>query len=1030
VTVARLKGTVVREDNIMRGMRRARLVALATVVLGLAAAPSSFAVAGPPDQVGEWGPVLDWGVQGKHMVLLHNGKVLIWSQGDQARVWNPATGQFTLTPAPFGDIHCGGQVTLADGRVLVVGGQLGDPHVGIKATSIFDPVTNTWSRGADMAYERWYPTLTTMADGRAFVTSGDDANRSRIDVPEIYDPKTDTWTPTTAKSQGLYPFMYQLPDGKIYEAGTKTSTSTYDPETARWSAGPTAPFGSSSYSESGAMYAPGKILRAGGGDPAMNRTQVIDTTASSPAWRETAPMAFPRRRMNTPILLDGSIMAVGGTRRSDDKTQAVLDGEIWSPDTERWTTVAAMSEARMYHSTALVLPDGRVVTAGGEAEGRLRAQIYSPPYLFKGPRPVISSSPASADYGASFTVSTDATDIAKVALLRPSGVTHAIDMNQRYVPLSFTKSGTSVNVTAPRSANHAPPGYYMLVVTNSQGVPSVAKWVRLGGGSTPPPPPPGAPTAAFSATPTSGTAPLTVAFADASTGSPTSWAWDFQNDGTVDSTERNPSFTYTAPGTYSVKLTATNAGGSDAEVKTGYVTVGDSGPPPGTQALAPVADAHVKNTSPSKNYGTLTSLRVRNGGTSSDTYRTYLKFDVTGLSGPATSAKLRLFVTDESPDGGSVFKVGNGWTETGLTWANAPAIAGSSLGSAGATANGTWAEVDVTPAVTGNGELSFAVTTTSSNSSYYTSREGTANRPQLVIGGGTPPPTGPTADFSATPTTGTAPLKVDFSDASTGSPTAWLWDFDDDGTIDSTERNPSFTYTSPGTYTVRLAVADGTASDEEVKTGYVTVGSGGPPPGTQTFAPVADAQVKNTSPSKNYGTLTSLRLRNGGTSSDTYRSYLKFDVSGLGGPAASAKLRLFVTDSSPDGGSVFGVSSAWTETGITWANAPAIGGTSLASAGATTNGTWVDFDVTPAVSGNGEVSFALTTTSSNSSYYTSREGTANRPQLVVMGGDVPATVQATSLRTASPTSTTRSRSVTAITAVCPLPGGTTAARTA
>ena len=147
-------------------------------------------------------------------------------------------------------------------------------------------------------------------------------------------------------------------------------------------------------------------------------------------------------------------MAVGGTRRSDDKAQAVLQGEIWNPDTKTWSEVSSMAEARMYHSTALTLPDGRVVTAGGEAEGRLRAQIYSPPYLFKGPRPTITSSPATASYGAGFTVGTDSADIAKVALLRPSGVTHAIDMNQRYVPLSFTKSGTSLNVTAPASARH------------------------------------------------------------------------------------------------------------------------------------------------------------------------------------------------------------------------------------------------------------------------------------------------------------------------------------------------------------------------------------------------------------------------------------------------------------------------------------------------------------------------------------------------------------------------------------------------
>jgi len=348
------------------------------------------------------------------MVLLHTGKVLVWSKGDQARVWNPTTGDFQLTPAPFGDTHCAAQVTLADGRILVVGGQNNATHVGINVTSIFDPLTQTWSRGADMAKARWYPTLTTMSDGRALVVSGDDENGARVDLAEIYDPATDTWTPTTPKTAGLYPFMYQLPDGRMYEAGTKTTTSFFDVQTGKWSAGPTAPFGSSAYSESGAMYEPGKILRAGGGDPAMARTQVIDMNAASPAWEETSPMAFPRRRMNTPILLDGSVMAVGGTRQSDDASQAILQGEIWSPGTKQWSEVASMAEPRMYHSTALTLPDGRVVTAGGEADGILRAQVYSPPYLFKGPRPAITSNPSSTGYGATFSVGTDATDVAKV----------------------------------------------------------------------------------------------------------------------------------------------------------------------------------------------------------------------------------------------------------------------------------------------------------------------------------------------------------------------------------------------------------------------------------------------------------------------------------------------------------------------------------------------------------------------------------------------------------------------------------------
>ena len=167
----------------------------------------------------------------------------------------------------------------------------------------------------------------------------------------------------------------------------------------------------------------------------------------------------------------------------------MLEGEIWSPTTKQWTRVAAMSEARMHHLTALLLPDGRVVTAGGESTGRLHAQVYSPgPYLFKGPRPEITKSPGSVPYSGTFTVDTNASDnIDKVAIIRPSGVTHAIDMNERYVPLSFSASGTQLTVSGPANANDAPPGYYMLVVVNSNGVPSVAKWVHLGGNTGPPP---------------------------------------------------------------------------------------------------------------------------------------------------------------------------------------------------------------------------------------------------------------------------------------------------------------------------------------------------------------------------------------------------------------------------------------------------------------------------------------------------------------------------------------------------------------
>ena len=115
----------------------------ATTPLSAVAAPPSVqeAVADAPSDSGEWGPLLDWGVQAKHMIQLSTGKVLVWSTGDNARVWDPTTGTFTLAPATFGDLHCAGQSTLADGRVIVVGGQNGSPHNGHNITSLFDPIS-------------------------------------------------------------------------------------------------------------------------------------------------------------------------------------------------------------------------------------------------------------------------------------------------------------------------------------------------------------------------------------------------------------------------------------------------------------------------------------------------------------------------------------------------------------------------------------------------------------------------------------------------------------------------------------------------------------------------------------------------------------------------------------------------------------------------------------------------------------------------------------------------------------------------
>jgi hypothetical protein len=198
-------------------------------------------------------------------------------------------------------------------------------------------------------------------------------------------------------------------------------------------------------------------------------------------------MNYPRSYQNMTLLPDGTVLASGGESASDgtDLSRAVLPAEIWDPNTQTWRVVASLTTGREYHSTALLLPDGRVLMAGGgQLPGRATniysGEIYSPPYLFKGNRPTISSAPSTVQYGSSFTISTpDAASIQKVALIRTPSVTHAFDQNQRYLPLSFTQGSGQLTVQTPSNRNSAPPGYYMLFVVNGNGVPSVASFVRF-----------------------------------------------------------------------------------------------------------------------------------------------------------------------------------------------------------------------------------------------------------------------------------------------------------------------------------------------------------------------------------------------------------------------------------------------------------------------------------------------------------------------------------------------------------------------
>ncbi len=255
------------------------------------------------------------------------------------------------------------------------------------------------------------------------------------------------------------------------------------------------------------MYDAGRVIFIGGGqDPGTreptNVAEIIDLSANPPSWQQTSSMHFRRRQHNATILPDGTVLVTGGTRGGggiskgfDDLTPGnpVHTAELWDPTTGEWTRLAAEDVDRCYHATAVLLPDATVLSAGGgeyrpdgspaqndPKDSHRDAQIFSPPYLFKGPRPDITAAPASVTYGQVFDVETPHLEqIGHVSWIRLPSVTHSFDQNQRINFLEFKAGANALHVTAPASANICPPGHYMLFLLSKAKVPSVAKIVII-----------------------------------------------------------------------------------------------------------------------------------------------------------------------------------------------------------------------------------------------------------------------------------------------------------------------------------------------------------------------------------------------------------------------------------------------------------------------------------------------------------------------------------------------------------------------
>ncbi|MBW4633805.1 MAG: DUF1929 domain-containing protein [Iphinoe sp. HA4291-MV1] len=442
------------------------------------------------------------------------------------------------------DLFCCGHSFLADGRLMCVGGTASyDPFKGLVSALAFDPSTDQWVKESNQPDgARWYPTVITLGDGRIVAMSGIDENGGLLDTyPESYLPGTPsgTWSYFSGQEQNwqdptspfpMYLHLFLMQNGRLFHSGAcfqlpQCPPLPEDPECQRIKnqveGRPyilTLPNGyqgkitetsvsgltDQQYLNQAAsvLLPPAQdqnIMIIGGGDgyygQTTNRVNIIDLKASSPSYTAGPSLNFARMHHNAILLPNRTVFVCNGGNMGEcyDKDQnkngvdlehcGTRTPEIYNPATNTWTKAAAAQKTRLYHALAILLPDGRVLTTGGNRDRGIEErsiEIYSPAYMSQ-TRPTISSAPTSATYGGTIIIETSqASDIKWVHLMKPMATTHGLDTEQRLVDLPIaSQNSSSLNVTVTNNRNIAPPGYYMLFIVNNSNVPSQAKWIQI-----------------------------------------------------------------------------------------------------------------------------------------------------------------------------------------------------------------------------------------------------------------------------------------------------------------------------------------------------------------------------------------------------------------------------------------------------------------------------------------------------------------------------------------------------------------------
>lgn len=497
-------------DNLNEG-DESFLVSLSNPDSTVIAGPSTTRVTIVNDERGLWSPVINLPIVPIHMSLLPDSRLLMWDRhshtypwnGDP-RLWDLTTNTVMTTTLPGFDIFCSGHSFLPDGRLFVTGGHIAD-LVGEDKARIYDPYKNSWESVPNMNAGRWYPSNVTLANGDVVVMGGTISPTLANTLTQVWQSSSNTWRNLDGARLGqlpdyadIYPWNFLAPNGRVFVAGPQKVARYLDVTgSGTWIDVASSTLQYRDYG-SAVMFGNGKIMIVGGNplDPNLNTAptvipsasaEVIDFNVDTPSWRTIQPMITGRRQHTATALPDGTVLVTGGSRLPgfDNADGAVLTPELYNPVNNTWTAMAPHTRYRGYHSNAMLLPDGRVLIAGGghpdphNGREEKNAEIFSPPYLFKATRPVIQCAPYQVTYDRPFLIMTT-DDIAKVTLIRLPSITHGFNQNQIYHELTFTLTSGGLQTSLPANPNLVPPGHYMLFIVNGAGTPSVAKIVQVG----------------------------------------------------------------------------------------------------------------------------------------------------------------------------------------------------------------------------------------------------------------------------------------------------------------------------------------------------------------------------------------------------------------------------------------------------------------------------------------------------------------------------------------------------------------------